>query len=362
MPRKTNKTDHVLSLLSGTPGAEEAASRKDADMISAHKGMAADNEKVQFIAPNQEDEEIADAVKQLLEEEMAAEEKKGSAKKTRAAAKEEEPAKEEGPAVEEKPEEEPQTETGRRKTKGSGRAGSGKKTRAAAKEEEPAVKEEAAEESRDEDVKPEPKKSGRGGTGKKAKGTSRAAAAKETVEAAETQEEFEEAVQAAAAGEETLEGKEEPEEVPQVSDNPPSPVQEENGAAGADSLFFEDEEELALAKSAEEAGSAAEANSAADEASGQDEREYEFINVMEYLVRERVLTYMEQFGNCTCHRCVADTIAVTLTHLQPKYVVVNKNAAAPLMNFYSQRFAGQVTVEITKACILVKENPHHNRN
>lgn len=89
--------------------------------------------------------------------------------------------------------------------------------------------------------------------------------------------------------------------------------------------------------------------------------EYVFLNVMETLVREKVDTYMNQFGTCKCSRCKADITALALTSLPSKYVVVSRNAATPLMNFYSQRFAGAITVEITKACTKVKEHPHHGR-
>ena len=92
------------------------------------------------------------------------------------------------------------------------------------------------------------------------------------------------------------------------------------------------------------------------------EKEYVFLNVMETLVRERVDTYMDQFVTCHCSRCKADIIALALTSLPSKYVVVSRNAATPLMNFYSQRYAGAITVEITKACTRVKEHPHHGRD
>jgi hypothetical protein len=115
-------------------------------------------------------------------------------------------------------------------------------------------------------------------------------------------------------------------------------------------------EEEALKKAEEEALKAAE------EKEKQVEKEYVFLNVMETLVRERVDTYMNQFATCQCSRCKADIIALALTSLPSKYVVVSRNAATPLMNFYSQRYAGVITVEITKACTKVKEHPHHGRD
>lgn len=87
--------------------------------------------------------------------------------------------------------------------------------------------------------------------------------------------------------------------------------------------------------------------------------DYAIVNVMEHLVRDQVPKYIRQFGHCDCRRCIEDTVALALTHLPPKYVVVNKAAASPLLNFYEKRFAGQLIVEITKASMIIHENPHH---
>lgn len=92
------------------------------------------------------------------------------------------------------------------------------------------------------------------------------------------------------------------------------------------------------------------------------EESFAFVNVMERLVAEKVVNYMEQFGVCTCSHCKADVMALALTKLPSKYVVVNKETVSPLINFYSNKYAGQITVEITKACIRVNETPHHNRD
>lgn len=91
----------------------------------------------------------------------------------------------------------------------------------------------------------------------------------------------------------------------------------------------------------------------------EEEPDFATVNVMEYLVREQAPKYVRQFGHCDCSRCIEDTIALSLTHLPAKYVVVNKNAVSPLLNFYEKRFAGQLIVEITKASMIVDESPHH---
>jgi len=86
---------------------------------------------------------------------------------------------------------------------------------------------------------------------------------------------------------------------------------------------------------------------------------YQYLNVMEHVVKIKAEEYMNKFGVCSCGHCIADVTALTLTHLPPKYMVVSPPAAPPLLNFYSNRFSQQVIVELTKACSIVKENPHH---
>ena len=87
--------------------------------------------------------------------------------------------------------------------------------------------------------------------------------------------------------------------------------------------------------------------------------DFTYLNVMEYVVKNSAKDYMERLGGCTCGHCIADVIALTLTKLPPKYVVVAPPTASPLLNFYSNRFSPQVIVELTKSCFIVKENPHH---
>lgn len=87
--------------------------------------------------------------------------------------------------------------------------------------------------------------------------------------------------------------------------------------------------------------------------------DYEYLNVMEYVVKNRVKDYMEKFDVCLCGRCIADVTALALTNLPPKYIVVEPPSASPLLNFYSNRYSQHIIVELTKACSAVKENPHH---
>ncbi|MFT4106002.1 MAG: late competence development ComFB family protein [Lacrimispora sp.] len=86
---------------------------------------------------------------------------------------------------------------------------------------------------------------------------------------------------------------------------------------------------------------------------------FQYLNVMEYIVKNAAPQYMKNFDVCTCDHCTADVTALALSHLPPKYIVVDRDSVSPLLNFYSTRFTQQVVVELTKACSVVKENPHH---
>ena len=86
---------------------------------------------------------------------------------------------------------------------------------------------------------------------------------------------------------------------------------------------------------------------------------YVTLNVMETLVDMMALEYMEKFKICTCDRCLADVKALALTKLAGKYVVVDKEAVQPMINFYEKKYRSDIIVELTKACITIDENPHH---
>ena len=89
------------------------------------------------------------------------------------------------------------------------------------------------------------------------------------------------------------------------------------------------------------------------------EPEFVRINVMERIVSDKIIYFMRQFECCTCEKCIADTIDLTLNGLPPKYIVTEPAAEAPLLSFYTNHFISEITVEATKACMTVKENPKH---
>ncbi|WP_124066923.1 late competence development ComFB family protein [Clostridium sp. E02] len=90
-----------------------------------------------------------------------------------------------------------------------------------------------------------------------------------------------------------------------------------------------------------------------------DNPSYQFLNIMEQAVKTKAEDYMNRLGMCTCKRCIADVTALTLTNLPSKYIVVDYLSSTPLLNYYINRYSQMVIVEMTKACITVKESPHH---
>lgn len=89
------------------------------------------------------------------------------------------------------------------------------------------------------------------------------------------------------------------------------------------------------------------------------EPDYVMVNVMQRIVEDKIIYYMKQFEVCTCPRCKADTIALTLTGLPSRYMVMDKFAVDPMISYMTSRLISQVTVEALKACTQVKENPRH---
>lgn len=98
---------------------------------------------------------------------------------------------------------------------------------------------------------------------------------------------------------------------------------------------------------------------ATQQAEAAPEPEFVHVNIMEEIVRDKIIYFMRQFDCCTCDRCIADAIALTLNGLMPKYIVTDPAAKDPLISLYTNRFIPDVTVEATKACMIIKENPRH---
>ena len=116
-------------------------------------------------------------------------------------------------------------------------------------------------------------------------------------------------------------------------------------------------EEEEKAKQAQPEETAAEK---AEEKQSQPEKIYHMLNVMEEILgRKKLEKYMEEYNVCMCSRCRADVLALALTGLPAKYVVVDEGAMAPIIGYYENKFKSNTLAEIIKACMQVRDNPRH---
>ena len=86
-----------------------------------------------------------------------------------------------------------------------------------------------------------------------------------------------------------------------------------------------------------------------------------YVNVMQILVEEKAPRYIQMFGLCPCRRCEMDVKALTLSNLVPKYVVMHKNEMVPMLTIYEGRYSSTIFAQLTRACKLVMDRPHHGR-
>lgn len=86
-----------------------------------------------------------------------------------------------------------------------------------------------------------------------------------------------------------------------------------------------------------------------------------YINVMQVLVEEKAPKYIQMFGLCQCKRCLEDVKALTLNHLPPKYVVLEKGDLVPRLTLYEGKYSSDITAQLLHACRIVMDTPHHNR-
>ena len=135
------------------------------------------------------------------------------------------------------------------------------------------------------------------------------------------------------------------------------PISED--ASSPDAVSPQNDAGAMEAAPAQETASSQQSILEADPEPEEPEADFAAINVMEHIVRDKIIYYMRQFDVCTCDRCKADVTALTLNGLMPKYIVTMKAAVDPLLSYYTNRLISDVTVEATKSCMTVKENPRH---
>lgn len=87
-----------------------------------------------------------------------------------------------------------------------------------------------------------------------------------------------------------------------------------------------------------------------------------YLNVMQALVENKVDDYMRLHGMCACPRCRTDVVALTLTSLPAKYIVIPKNEGVPMLTLYENRYSTAVSAQLMSACQKVAAHPRHTPN
>lgn len=87
-----------------------------------------------------------------------------------------------------------------------------------------------------------------------------------------------------------------------------------------------------------------------------------YLNVMQELVEDKADKYMQINGVCPCPRCRIDVIALTLSKLPSKYVVVHRDDAIPMLTVYENRYSTNLISTLIAACEQVKAHPRHGQS
>lgn len=84
------------------------------------------------------------------------------------------------------------------------------------------------------------------------------------------------------------------------------------------------------------------------------------VNAMEMIVRDLFVDFQSGYQlKCDCELCKQDIFALTLNHLQPRYVS-SKNGEVHVKTLYmDQQLQLDVIRELTKAKEIVERNPKH---
>lgn len=85
----------------------------------------------------------------------------------------------------------------------------------------------------------------------------------------------------------------------------------------------------------------------------------EYFNVIQAIVEERALNYMQMLDMCQCPRCQADVKALALSNLTPKYIVMERSQFTPMLSVYEGKYGAAITAQLISSCLVVKEHPRH---
>ncbi len=90
-----------------------------------------------------------------------------------------------------------------------------------------------------------------------------------------------------------------------------------------------------------------------------DDGELMLVNIVEGMVRQKVDELIETLDMCDCKRCRLNACAIALNSMPSHYVTTEKGALLGELEDVEINYQTNITVEVTKALLLVKEQPLH---
>jgi competence protein ComFB len=84
-------------------------------------------------------------------------------------------------------------------------------------------------------------------------------------------------------------------------------------------------------------------------------------NYMEEIVFHLMDDILKDVNACTCDKCKLDVAAIALNDLPPKYIVTEKGELYSKISTLKQQFEVDVISSVTKAVVLVKRAPRHEK-
>jgi competence protein ComFB len=82
-------------------------------------------------------------------------------------------------------------------------------------------------------------------------------------------------------------------------------------------------------------------------------------NTVEKLVIQKVDDMIKDIDMCRCEKCRLNACAIALNALPPHYVTTTKGALLIGIQASDYGYQANVTVEVMKALMVVKDRPHH---
>ena len=96
-----------------------------------------------------------------------------------------------------------------------------------------------------------------------------------------------------------------------------------------------------------------------DKLTKNDTGELALVNIAEEMVRRRVDELIGDFDMCGCRRCRLNACAIALNKIPSHYVTTEKGALLGELEDIEVHYQTSLTVEVTKALLIVKAHPMH---